>query len=84
LREGGRREMEGEGGRKKERERREDRGGREGEREKEATWVKIGKAVDIIISLLLLDGVVFVVRLKDLSDISPRPHHYLVHTTRMV
>ena len=33
---------------------------------------------------LLFDGVVFVVGLKDLSNVSPRPHHYLVHTSRML
>ena len=26
----------------------------------------------------------FVVGLKELSDVSPCPHHYLVHTTRML
>ena len=37
----------------------------------------------LICCILLFEGVMFVVGLKDLSDISPRPHHYLVHTTRM-
>ena len=32
----------------------------------------------------LLGDFQIMVGLKDRSDISPRPHHYLVHTSRML